>query len=1109
MSGPSLSGLEPVPDLPGHSDLGAKFTQLLMELNQTHQHHITGFQQRCQELDRSRKHYYTELKKALGAIKNLKTENQRLQEQLTSLRTSGSTDACKNCMTLQRVLDQKEEELKSVRLEREQYVRSQEAQMKTLQNRLSELLNLQPSHKHLHVQNRNEKTKELSAKVEDTCSDNDVPVMSLEQEGQTVPGSDSETNATTKQAVTRLHRQNKRVRYKENVKTSPDGKEGKTLKIGQKKHLVLAETQGEFTQQMKMSRILVPDTLAVNASTESDEQQNSPQTGQETSTEEKESRKEERIQEDSSGDPACDPITMIPETMAMEDDMDETRMLMSPPSCSSTPVNHPGKPGTLANQKPARRTLANQKLAMKVVTNQQQVNRQTKGSAVEQPQQKRVVSEPDSPEAVPSPPVSPTFGRPACPVNTNTTCESPLLFGDNVQGGAGEGGESCHPRRVLTSQEIQPLVKVPAPHASFVVSPALQSPLVLKIKEEPLTQVDSDVSPLLLGGPNFKVKQEPQGHDPTRLTLQREFDKAASGMEVCLGTLFFSVFLLLLCETEDTQQGLHTKRRSRAAKVLQERRAPRRSTRAAAARESEAVRSSPRRVKLSQQGRANGRGGKRKTCFDEDDSDILEDDSSATRAKGKRRKNKRVTTSSQSSGKQKSGVPTESSPGLKQLTLTQAMFNQKTELHRSTAFRGRLRGEKDPPRGEDRDLQEALELSRTETSPHAVAEEEAVRLAVQRSIHDITNTGEPAHRVQKPMNGAKNRNRNVSAQSTSRENCRQGLEDTFDPDSTFQRAQKPGAKKRNRNTSARSTSSENCRQPLEDTLFDPDSTFLPGKFKVPGVPTTSTQKDAAQFHSQQYSNGPLNGSLDPDIQLTELDTTTLPVDSQGFGQEREGRGRKRNDAGWSGRGKTDISRLFDDETAFGEENDSDTDDENLGTPGVMQRKSVGKHRRKEPVGDDSCSDLFEGEEEWEADDPHEEEEQGEDRAEGRGSRVLSHNLADFDRVPRKDAGPNYKYSKVVRKRDERRKLHGHDCQCCKDWYGDMSESEKKLRMKATSRHRQRHSPTSTPEHFWSLGFPTTQECKTRGYLKATQTPPPRKRRRRPYKQNFSPVKTGQ
>ncbi|XP_066282045.1 DNA endonuclease RBBP8-like isoform X2 [Branchiostoma lanceolatum] len=1069
MSGPSLSGLEAVLSpvtSPDQTDQGAKFSQLLMELNQTHQHQVTGFQQRCQELDRSRKHYYTELKKALGAMKNLKTENQRLQEQLRS--TSGSKDACKSCATLQGALQQKEEELKSIRQEREQYVKSQEAQMKDLQNRLSELLSLQASNRqgqNLHVQNKSKKIKEPSAKDEDTSSDKDVPVR-MEEGGQTeevtIPYSDSQINGATKQVATRLHRQNKRVRYKENVKTSPDREEGKTLRGRQKKPLMLADTQGEFTQQLKMSRILVPDTLAVEASTESDEQNSQT----ENCKEEKENRKlkyhkanyrtdsssaEEVIKEnDPSGDPACDPITMIPDTMAMEDDHDETRMLMSPPSCSSTPVNYMGKPGALANQKPPRN----------VVTNQQPASRQVKCSAAEQPQQK-VLSAPDSPEADMSPPVSPTFGRPACPAavhvsTTNTTCESPLLFGDNVQVGT-RVEESCQQKKVPTSQEIQPLRK--APNTSCAGSPSLQSPLVFRVKAEPVTQVDSDVSPLLLGVPKVKVKQEPRGHDPTRLTLRREFDKAAaamgpSGMEVG-GELE---------ETEDTQQELSTKRRNRTSKT-QEKRATRRSTRAAT-RVSEAVRSSPR-VKNSQQNKKNSRGGKRKTCFD-DDSDISEDDGADIRPKGKSSRNKRVM-SSQSSSKQKGGAPTEGSPGLKQLTLTQAMFNQKTELHRSKVFQGGLR-KREPPQ-EDSDLRQALELSRKETSPHAVEEEEAVRLAVQRSIHDITNTREPGSRSQKHG----------------------------------------GAKTRNRNTSAQSTSSETCRQALEDT-FDPDSTFMPGKFKVPGVPSTSTQKDT-QFQSQQYTNGPLNGSLDPDIQLTELDTTTLPVDSQVGGEERIGRGRKRNDVVKSGRGKTDISRLFD-ETTFGGEEGEDMDaGGDLGTPEVMQGRNVGKYRRKEQVGDDSdsCSDLFEVEDEWEADDPHDEEEdeQMEDRAARRGPRNLPNNLADFDRVPKKDAGPDYKYSKVVRKKDERRKLHGHDCQCCKDWYGDMSESQKKLRMKATSRHRQQHSPTSTPPHFWSLGFPDTQECKTRGYLKATQTPPPRKKRRRPYKQKFSPVKKGQ
>eukprot|EP00058_Branchiostoma_floridae_P004616 XP_002590104.1 hypothetical protein BRAFLDRAFT_83382 [Branchiostoma floridae] len=1005
MSGPSLSGVEPVlspVSSPVQADLGAKFSQLLMELNQAHQHQVTGFQQRCQELDRSRKHYYTELKKALGAMKSLKTENQKLQQQLRSLGTRESTDACKNCLSLQGALKQKEDELKSIRQEREQYVKSQEAQMKDLQNRLSQLLSLQASHhqgQNVSVQNRSEKVKESSLKDGDTSSDIDVP-MRLAEGGQTeevvIPNSDSEMSCATKQAATRLHRQNKRVRYKENVKTSPDREEGKEMLKGrQKKHLALADTQGEFTQQMKMSRILVPDTLAVEASTESDEQNSQTITERSRGEEEKENRRgkyqkancragsssaEERIQEeDPAGDPACDPITMIPETMAMEEDLEETRMLISPPSCSSTPVNHMGKTASLANQKPAR----------SIVTSQL-ASKQTKGTAVEQPQPKQVVSQPGSPAADMSPPVSPTFGRPACPtaVTTDTTCESPLLFGDSMGTRVEESG---HQKKVPTSQEIQPLFK--APRTPRGVSPALQSPLVLRIKTEPVTQEDSDVSPLLLGLPAFKVKQEPRGHDPTRQTLRGEFDEAAAGVGPSGTELtFIHTYPQVegeLEEAEDTQQGLSTKRRNRTTKV-QEKRSTRRSTRAAA-RESQAVRSSPR-VKNSQQSKKTSRGGKRKSCFDED-SDISEDDVSVVRAKGKRSRSKRVL-SSQSSSKQKAGAPTEGSPGLKQLTLTQAMFNQKTELHRSQVYRGGLR--KNEPPLEDSDLQQVLELSRKETSPHAAEEAEAVRLAVQRSIHDITNTREPAHRARK-----------------------QG-----------------GAKPRSRNRSTQSTSSENCQRALEDT-FDPDCTFLPGKFKVPGVPSTSTQRDT-QFQSQQYTNGPLNGSLDPDIQLTELDTTTLPVDSQGCGDD--GRGRKRNSVVKSGRGKTDISRLFD-ETDYGGEEGEDMDtDVNLGTPEVTERKNI----------------VF-----------------------------LSVNVT--RRVPRKEEGPNYKYAQVVRKKDERRKLHGHDCQCCKDWYGDMSESQKRLRMKATSRHRQQHSPTSTPEGFWDIGMQDTPELRARVRTYTTTT----------------------
>jgi hypothetical protein len=36
-------------------------------------------------------------------------------------------------------------------------------------------------------------------------------------------------------------------------------------------------------------------------------------------------------------------------------------------------------------------------------------------------------------------------------------------------------------------------------------------------------------------------------------------------------------------------------------------------------------------------------------------------------------------------------------------------------------------------------------------------------------------------------------------------------------------------------------------------------------------------------------------------------------------------------------------------------------------------------------------------------------------------------------------------------------------------------------MEETCRHRAKYQPPPTPEHFWSVAFPTTQECIERGY----------------------------
>ncbi|XP_013414978.2 uncharacterized protein LOC106176935 [Lingula anatina] len=116
------------------------------------------------------------------------------------------------------------------------------------------------------------------------------------------------------------------------------------------------------------------------------------------------------------------------------------------------------------------------------------------------------------------------------------------------------------------------------------------------------------------------------------------------------------------------------------------------------------------------------------------------------------------------------------------------------------------------------------------------------------------------------------------------------------------------------------------------------------------------------------------------------------------------------------------------------------------------------------------------------------------------------NLLDdsFDRVPKAE-GPAYKYVDVVRKRDDRRKLEAFDCPECEEYFKDMNltAEEKRERAKQCSRHRAKYVPPSTPPHFWDIGFPDTQECKERGYIReATQRGPSAYRRRKPLKQIF-------
>ncbi|KAI9542823.1 hypothetical protein NQZ68_016127 [Dissostichus eleginoides] len=144
--------------------------------------------------------------------------------------------------------------------------------------------------------------------------------------------------------------------------------------------------------------------------------------------------------------------------------------------------------------------------------------------------------------------------------------------------------------------------------------------------------------------------------------------------------------------------------------------------------------------------------------------------------------------------------------------------------------------------------------------------------------------------------------------------------------------------------------------------------------------------------------------------------------------------------------------------------------------------------RSQPCGVDEEEDEEEGEEE-EDDDPHES------------------TMSQISR--RKARGPAFAHMAVVRKKDERRKLKGTTCKECDVYYAHLPEDEKEKKLSACSRHRFLYIPPCTPENFWEVGFPSTQTCIDRGYIKEDKNPQARTRRRQPYNALFSPLKQNQ
>ncbi|KAM8822614.1 DNA endonuclease RBBP8 isoform 2-T6 [Spinachia spinachia] len=103
----------------------------------------------------------------------------------------------------------------------------------------------------------------------------------------------------------------------------------------------------------------------------------------------------------------------------------------------------------------------------------------------------------------------------------------------------------------------------------------------------------------------------------------------------------------------------------------------------------------------------------------------------------------------------------------------------------------------------------------------------------------------------------------------------------------------------------------------------------------------------------------------------------------------------------------------------------------------------------------------------------------------------------------KDGRPAFAHMAVVRKKDERRKLKGTTCKECELYYAHLTEEERQVKLSACSRHRFLHIPPSTPENFWEVGFPSTQTCIERGYIKEEKKPQARSRRRQPFNALFS------
>ena len=87
------------------------------------------------------------------------------------------------------------------------------------------------------------------------------------------------------------------------------------------------------------------------------------------------------------------------------------------------------------------------------------------------------------------------------------------------------------------------------------------------------------------------------------------------------------------------------------------------------------------------------------------------------------------------------------------------------------------------------------------------------------------------------------------------------------------------------------------------------------------------------------------------------------------------------------------------------------------------------------------------------------------------TRLLVNNPYIKDPVPARNGEPTFAYQEVVRGRDARAALPGHDCDECRKFLDALGPGfDREDIVNKCSRHRARHKPPSTPDNFWRMTF---------------------------------------